>query len=124
MRELVRSQLRALGFGGTTTAIRQATDGKNALEVMEEALKIYSPVQLIISDWEMPIMSGIELLKAVRADPRFATIPMIMLTAVNRQEQVLEAIKSGASNYISKPFSKATLIDKLERTWQAVGAKK
>jgi two-component system chemotaxis response regulator CheY len=81
-------------------------------------------VQLIISDWEMPIMSGLELLKAVRADPRHASTPVILLTAVNRQEQVLEAIKSGVNNYISKPFSKATLVEKLERTWQAVNAKK
>jgi two-component system chemotaxis response regulator CheY len=124
MRELVRTQLRALGYGGATSSIRQATDGKNALYIMEEALKVYLPVQLIISDWEMPVMSGLEFLKAVRADPRHATIPVVLLTAVNRQEQVLEAIKAGVNNYISKPFSKATLVEKLERTWQAVNAKK
>lgn len=124
MRELVRSQLRSLGFGAQTDLIRQAVDGKDAFRVLEEGVQIFQPIQLIVSDWEMPNMSGFELLKAVRSDERFAKLPVILLTAVNKQDQVMDAIKAGVTNYMTKPFSKAVLIEKLQRSWITSQSKK
>ncbi len=105
MRKIVKKCLKELGFENIT----EADDGKNALEKLQAA-----PFELIISDWNMPNMMGIDLLRAVRADPRLKAIPFIMVTAEAQKQNVLEAAKAGVSNYIVKPFTADQLQIKLE----------
>jgi two-component system chemotaxis response regulator CheY len=117
MREMVRSQLVSLGYGKQPDLIVQASDGQQAYQVLQEYFCRPQPVDLVLLDWEMPLMSGLELIKALRADERFMRLPVILLTAVNDHDHVVEAIQSGVTNYIVKPFNKGTLIEKLKKTW-------
>jgi two-component system chemotaxis response regulator CheY len=106
MLKIVRNLLNQLGFN----KIDEAEDGAAALA------KIQNPenkFDLIISDWNMPEMSGLELLKRVRADERFKSIPFIMVTAESKPENVIVAKKEGVNNYIIKPFNAQTLKEKL-----------
>ncbi|MCO6432501.1 MAG: chemotaxis response regulator CheY [Deltaproteobacteria bacterium] len=105
MRKVVKNCLRNLGF----TNITEAEDGQKALEKMKTG-----DFQLIVSDWNMPNMMGIDLLRAVRSDPTFAKIPFLMVTAEAQKENVLEAAKAGVSNYIIKPFTPEQMQSKLE----------
>ena len=100
----MRNILRDLEF----KTILEAEDGTAALTVLET-----HKVDLIISDWNMPKMTGLELLKAVRADDRFKDTPFLMVTAEAQKENVIEAVKARVSNYIVKPFTAATLSEKL-----------
>jgi two-component system chemotaxis response regulator CheY len=77
---------------------------------------------LLITDWNMPGMQGIDLLKAVRADPKLATMPVMMVTAEQKKEQIIEAAKAGVNGYIVKPFTAATLKEKLEKIYERVNA--
>ena len=104
MRRIMRNILRDLEF----KTILEAEDGSAALTVLET-----HKVDLIISDWNMPKMTGLELLKAVRADDRFKDTPFLMVTAEAQKENVIEAVKARVSNYIVKPFTAATLSEKL-----------
>lgn len=124
MRDLVRMQLRSIGYGNAPELVKQASDGRSAFKMLEECLRIGLPIDLVISDWEMPGGSGIELLKRARADDRFKDLPIILLTAVNRQDQIVEAIQSGVNNYILKPFSNGVLVEKLKKTWTALELKR
>ncbi len=108
MRRIVRQCLRELGFG----ELDEAEDGKMALQMLQK--KSY---QLVISDWNMPNMMGIDLLKAVRSDTRLKTIPFLMLTAESQKENVLEAARAGVSNYIVKPFTTNDLEQKLSQVF-------
>jgi len=117
MREMVRSQLLSMGYGSRPDLILQASDGQQAYQILQEQVTHPHPIEVLLLDWEMPLMSGIELLNALRADDRFRGLPIILLTAVNDQDHVIEAIQSGVTNYIVKPFNKATLIEKLKKTW-------
>ena len=103
-REMIRSILKQLGFLNVTSV----EDGKKALERLAA-----EKFDLIICDWNMPGMSGIELLRAVKKDPRFKEIPFLMLTAEAYRENVVEAVKAGVSDYISKPFTAQTLSEKI-----------
>ena len=123
LRDLVRSQLRTLGYGTRAEWIKQASSGVEGLKVVQQCFEIQQPIQLVISDWEMPGGAGIDFLNAVRADPRFSTLPFILLTAVNKQEQIMQALQAGVSNYMLKPFSVMTLTEKLQRTWEKVQKK-
>jgi two-component system, chemotaxis family, chemotaxis protein CheY len=105
MRRIVRQCLRDIGF----TELDEAEDGKIALQLLQK--RTY---QLIISDWNMPNMMGIDLLKAVRADAKLKQIPFLMLTAESQKENVLEAARAGVSNYIVKPFNSGDLENKLD----------
>lgn len=105
MRRIVKTCLKQIGFNNIT----EAEDGQVALQRLNE-----NEFQLIISDWNMPNMMGIDLLKAVRADNRLKTIPFLMVTAEAQKENILEAAKAGVSNYIIKPFTPDTLQQKLE----------
>lgn len=105
MRRIVKTALRQLGFENVT----EAEDGVAALQRLKAA-----PFELIISDWNMPNMMGIDLLKAVRADENFKKIPFVMVTAEAQQENVIEAAKAGVTNYIVKPFTTEALQQKLE----------
>jgi two-component system, chemotaxis family, chemotaxis protein CheY len=105
MRRIVRECLRELGF----SSVDEAEDGKIALNKLNQ-----KPYQLIISDWNMPNMMGIDLLKAVRGNSKHKAIPFFMLTAESQKENVLEAARAGVSNYIVKPFTPDQLEDKLK----------
>ncbi|MBW1921997.1 MAG: chemotaxis response regulator CheY [Deltaproteobacteria bacterium] len=105
MRRIVKGVLRTLGFKN----IIEAENGKMALSELKK-----EEVGLIVSDWNMPEMTGLELLKAVRSDGKLKGIPFIMVTAEGQKENIVEAIKAGVSNYIVKPFTPDTLKEKVE----------
>lgn len=105
MRRIVKTCLKQLGFANLT----EAPDGQEALNKLKGG-----EFQLIVSDWNMPNMMGIDLLKAVRADENLQSIPFLMVTAEAQKEHILEAAKAGVSNYIIKPFDSDTLRSKLE----------
>jgi two-component system chemotaxis response regulator CheY len=120
MRKLVSKYLKDIGFLNIT----EAPDGADALPLLETAVAGHVPFQLIISDWYMPKMPGIELLKRVRAGDQLKGTPFVFLTAENEAGQVMEAIKLGVNNYITKPFTPATLKEKLELVGKSTAAKK
>jgi two-component system chemotaxis response regulator CheY len=104
MRRIVRKILRDLDFEN----IMEAEDGAAALEILKT-----TKVDLIVSDWNMPRMTGLELLKEVRATPGLQETPFLMVTAEAQKENIVEAVKAKVSNYIVKPFTAATLEEKL-----------
>ncbi len=104
MLRIIRSLLKQLGFDN----VDEATDGQDALAKLRS--KKYD---LVISDWNMEPMSGLQLLREVRADGRTAGVPFIMVTAESKTENVIAAKEAGVSNYIVKPFNAATLKQKL-----------
>ena len=104
MRRIVKNILRQLGFRN----ISEADDGKTALQALKK-----EKFDLILSDWNMPEMPGIELLKAVRADDELKDIPFLMVTAEAEKGNIVEAVKLGVSNYKIKPFTAETMSEKL-----------
>lgn len=106
MRRIVKNILRQIGFNN----ILEADDGSTGLDTLQN-----EKIGLIISDWNMPKMTGLELLKAVRADNALQDIPFLMVTAESQQENIIEAVKSGVNNYIVKPFTAETLGKKIEQ---------
>lgn len=104
MLRIIRNLLKQLGFGN----VDEATDGSAALQKLRD--KEFS---LVISDWNMEPMSGLQLLKEVRADMKLKELPFIMITAESKSENVVAAKEAGVSNYIVKPFNAATLKGKL-----------
>lgn len=113
MRRIIKNLLRDLGFTNTD----EADDGTTALPMLQKG-----GYDLLITDWNMPGMQGIDLLKAVRADPKLATMPVMMVTAEQKKEQIIEAAKAGVNGYIVKPFTAATLKEKLEKIYERVNA--
>lgn len=109
MRILVKKTLTALGF----TDITEADDGAKAWAEIEKSIDSAKPFQLIISDWNMPVMQGIELLRKVRADETIKKTPFLLLTAESERSQALEAIQAGVSGYVLKPFTTDALKEKL-----------
>jgi two-component system, chemotaxis family, chemotaxis protein CheY len=93
----------------------EAKDGVEALELFEEAIKSGQPFQLILSDLNMPNMNGVELVKKVKSNPEGKTTPFLMLTAESEKTVIMEAIKAGVDNYISKPFTPDELKDKITK---------
>jgi two-component system chemotaxis response regulator CheY len=108
MRKIIRNILTQLGFKN----ILEADDGTTALEILKK-----EKVDLIISDWNMPKMSGLELLKAVRSDENLKDVPFVMVTAEAQKENILEAIKYKVNQYIVKPFTPETLKEKLDKVF-------
>ena len=106
MRRIVKGVLRQLGFSN----IIEAEDGTVALNELKK-----EKIGLIVSDWNMPNMTGLELLKAVRGDGELKGIPFIMVTAEGQKENVIEAVKAGVSNYVVKPFTPETFGEKLQK---------
>jgi two-component system chemotaxis response regulator CheY len=104
MLRIIRNLLKQLGFNN----VDEATDGSQALQKMRD-----KPFNLVISDWNMEPMSGLQLLKEVRADGKLKDVPFIMITAESKSENVIAAKQAGVSNYIVKPFNAATLKGKL-----------
>lgn len=106
VRNFVLIALRTMGL----TNVTEADNGKEALEALKK-----KPYDLILSDWHMPEMEGIELLKAVRADEKMQNIPFLMLTSDVSADNVRDAVNSGVSDYLAKPFRHAPLIKKVRR---------
>ena len=106
MRRIVKNILRQIGLNN----IVEADDGTSAIAVLER-----EHIDLIISDWNMPTMTGIELLRHVRASDELKNIPFLMVTAEAQQENIIEAVKAKVSNYIVKPFTADTLNEKIEK---------
>ncbi|CUS97259.1 two-component system, chemotaxis family, response regulator CheY [Candidatus Kryptobacter tengchongensis] len=106
MRRIVINALKNIGY----TDIVEAEDGKDALA------KLYAEkIDFIITDWNMPNMTGLELTKAVRSDPNFANIPILMVTTRGMKQDVLEALQARVNNYIVKPFTPQVLKEKIEQ---------
>ena len=111
MRKVVIKACKSLGF----TDFTEAKDGLDAWKKLSESPE---PIQLIISDWNMPNSSGLDFLKKIRADAKFAKLPFVLLTAESEASQVKEAIMAGVDNYITKPFSADVLKERLETVHQ------
>ncbi|GHA06229.1 chemotaxis response regulator CheY [Oceanisphaera arctica] len=112
MRRILRSLLKELGFNN----IEEAEDGSSAL------LKLNSgDFDFVISDWNMPNMDGLEMLKQIRADERLKQLPVLLVTAEARKENIIAAAQAGASGYVVKPFSAATLEAKLNKIFEKLG---
>jgi two-component system, chemotaxis family, chemotaxis protein CheY len=106
MRKIVKNVLKQIHLENTL----EAENGKKALELLNK-----EAVDLIISDWIMPEMAGIDFLRACKADPRLKNIPFIMITAEAQRDNVLEAIQAGVDNYIAKPFTPDKLQDAINK---------
>lgn len=109
MRRIIKNLLRDHGFENTD----EAEDGVKALAKMQTV-----DYGLVITDWNMPGMPGIDLLRAIRADARLAATPVMMVTAEQRREQIVEAAEAGVNGYIVKPFTAAMLKEKIERIFE------
>jgi two-component system chemotaxis response regulator CheY len=90
--------------------MREAENGQMALDELKK-----KKADFVVSDWNMPVMTGIDLLKAIRADENLKSTPVLMVTAEAKQENIVEAVQAGVSNYIVKPFNAATLQEKLNK---------
>ena len=110
MRRIMRNLLGQIGF----SHVEEAVDGESALGRLRER-----SFDLVISDWQMEPMSGLDLLKAVRADARFHHLPFIMVTAANKVSNVVTAKAAGVNNYIVKPFTAETLNRKIDEVFGA-----
>jgi len=109
MRRIIKNLLRDLGFNNTA----EADDGSTGLAMLQN-----SQFDFLITDWNMPKMPGIALLKAVRADPALAKMPVLMVTAEAKREQIMEAAQAGVNGYIVKPFTADTLKEKLDKIFE------
>jgi two-component system chemotaxis response regulator CheY len=106
MRRIIKNILRQLGF----TNIVEADDGTTAWETLNK-----DKIDFVISDWNMPKMPGIDLLRKVRGSEEFANMPFLMVTAEAQQENIIEAVQAKVSNYIVKPFTAETLGQKIDK---------
>jgi two-component system chemotaxis response regulator CheY len=113
MRKVVRNLLKQGGYEN----IAEAEDGVTALKVLKS-----QKIDLVISDWNMPNMTGLELLKAVRADEDLKATPFLMVTAEALQDNVIAAVKAGVNNYIVKPFTAEVLNDKIKKILEKIGS--
>lgn len=113
MRRIIKNLLRDLGFQNT----QEADDGQTALPMLQNG-----SFEFLVTDWNMPGMQGIDLLKAVRADPRLTTLPVLMVTAESKREQIIEAAQAGVNGYIVKPFTAQTLQEKISKIFERVAA--
>ncbi|MCX8043312.1 MAG: chemotaxis response regulator CheY [Desulfobacterota bacterium] len=106
MRRIIRTTLRQLGFQN----ILEAGDGAEALEILRS-----STIDFVVTDWNMPNMTGLELLKAIRADATLKNTPVLLVTAEAEKENVIQAAQAGVNNYIVKPFTAAVLREKIQK---------
>lgn len=115
MRRIVRNLLVELGF--SIALIEEAEDGASALAMLGN-----TSFDLVVTDWNMPNLSGIELLHAIREEPSTRTLPVLMVTAENNREQIIAAAQAGVNGFVVKPFSAATLEDKITRIFRRLAA--
>ena len=116
MRKVVSKTLKEIGF----TDIQDGADGNLGWDILNKSTP---PIQLVISDWNMPNCTGLDLLKKVRADAKFSKLPFLLLTAEAEASQVMAAMSSGVTGYVIKPFTAETLKEKLEQAYKKVNAK-
>jgi two-component system chemotaxis response regulator CheY len=109
MRRIIKNLLRELGFNNTI----EADDGQTALPKLRTG-----GVDFLITDWNMPGMSGIELLRTIRADTNLKGLPVLMVTAEAKREQIVEAAQAGVNGYVIKPFTAATLEEKINKIFE------
>ena len=112
MRRIIKNLLRDLGFSNT----QEADDGATALPMLKSG-----DFDFLVTDWNMPGMTGIELLKHVRADERLAALPVLMVTAEAKRDQIIEAAQAGVSGYVVKPFTAQVLKEKIDKIFERVG---
>lgn len=113
MRRIIKNLLHELGFSNTA----EADDGTTALPMLKAG-----GFDFLITDWNMPNMNGLELLKAVRADEALSGMPVLLVTAEAKRDQIIEAAQAGVNGYIVKPFTAETLKEKIEKIFERVGA--
>ncbi|WP_456090133.1 chemotaxis response regulator CheY [Oceanobacter kriegii] len=111
MRRIVKNLLRDLGFTNTS----EADDGSTALPMLQQG-----DFDFLVTDWNMPGMTGIELLQKVRADERLRSLPVLMVTAEAKREQIVAAAQAGVNGYVVKPFTAAVLKEKIEKIFERV----
>ncbi|SEQ17748.1 two-component system, chemotaxis family, response regulator CheY [Ectothiorhodospira magna] len=109
MRRIIKNLLRDLGYNNTA----EADDGNTALPMLQNG-----NYDFLVTDWNMPGMPGIDLLRAVRADPRLKDMPVLMVTAEAKREQIVEAAQAGVNGYIVKPFTAETLKEKINKIFE------
>ncbi|MCK5345548.1 MAG: chemotaxis response regulator CheY [Candidatus Heimdallarchaeota archaeon] len=114
MRRIVKNLLRDLGFNNTS----EADDGQTALPMLQQG-----SFDFLVTDWNMPGMEGIELLKRVRADENLKSLPVLLVTAEAKKEQIVEAAQAGVNGYIVKPFTSGTLKEKIEKIFERIEGK-
>ncbi|GAA3539871.1 chemotaxis response regulator CheY [Zobellella aerophila] len=112
MRRIVRSLLKELGF----TNVDEAEDGRDGLNKLKAG-----GFEFVVSDWNMPNMDGLEMLKEIRADDSLKHLPVLMVTAEAKKENIIAAAQAGASGYVVKPFTAATLEEKLNKIFEKLG---
>lgn len=112
MRRIIKNLLKDLGF----TNIQEADDGSTALPMLQQG-----DFDFVVTDWNMPGMQGIDLLRAVRSDDSLKHLPVLMVTAEAKKEQIVAAAQAGVNGYVVKPFTAATLKEKLEKIFERLG---
>lgn len=112
MRRIIKNLLKDLGF----TNVQEADDGSTALPMLQQG-----DFDFVVTDWNMPGMQGIDLLRAIRADDNLKDIPVLMVTAEAKKEQIVAAAQAGVNGYVVKPFTAATLKEKLDKIFERLG---
>ena len=109
MRRIIKNLLKELGL----TNVVEADDGATALPILKQG-----GIEFLITDWNMPNMTGIDLLKHVRSDPNLSSIPVLMVTAEAKREQIIAAAQAGVNGYVVKPFTAVTLKEKIDKIFE------
>ncbi len=112
MRRIVRGLLKELGF----TNVEEAEDGQDALNKLRSGT-----FEFVVSDWNMPNLDGLDMLKQIRADAALKHLPVLMVTAEAKKENIIAAAQAGANGYVVKPFTAATLEEKLNKIFEKLG---
>lgn len=112
MRRIIKNLLRDLGFTNT----QEADDGVTALPMLKNG-----DFDFLVTDWNMPGMTGIDLLKEVRSDAKLASLPVLMVTAEAKRDQIIEAAQAGVNGYVVKPFTAQVLKEKIDKIFERVG---
>ncbi|WP_269457643.1 chemotaxis response regulator CheY [Geopseudomonas guangdongensis] len=112
MRRIVRGLLKELGF----TNVEEAEDGQDALNKLRTGT-----FEFVVSDWNMPNLDGLDMLKQIRADAALQHLPVLMVTAEAKKENIIAAAQAGANGYVVKPFTAATLEEKLNKIFEKLG---
>jgi two-component system, chemotaxis family, chemotaxis protein CheY len=112
MRRIIKNLLRDLGFTNT----QEADDGVTALPMLRNG-----EFDFLVTDWNMPGMTGIDLLKQVRSDPKLVSLPVLMVTAEAKRDQIIEAAQAGVNGYVVKPFTAQVLKEKIDKIFERVG---
>ncbi|WOD06579.1 chemotaxis response regulator CheY [Marinomonas sp. GJ51-6] len=115
MRRIIKNLLRDLGFTNTV----EADDGTTALPILQAG-----SIDFLVTDWNMPGMTGIELPRAVRADDKLKTIPVLMVTAEAKRDQIIAVAQAGVNGYVVKPFTAVALKEKIEKIFERIDAAK